>query len=55
MRYCAAGGRTLPDLTLEELRRFAPAFEADAVGLTAERVVAARRALGGTAPERVAA
>jgi argininosuccinate lyase len=55
VRYCQAEGRELPDLTLDELRRFSPAFEPDAVGLTAEHVVAARRALGGTAPEQVAA
>ncbi len=55
VRYCQAAGRDLPDLTLEELRRFSPAFEADAVGITAERAVAARTSLGGTAPACVAA
>jgi argininosuccinate lyase len=53
VRYCQEQGRELPDLSLDELRRFSPAFEAEAVGITAERVVAARRAFGGTAPERV--
>ncbi|SRR5579884_581084 len=53
VRYCLANGRELPDLTLDELRRYSPAFRADAVGITAERAVAARRSAGGTAPERV--
>jgi argininosuccinate lyase len=53
VRYCQEQGRELPDLTLDELRQFSPAFEPDAVSITAERVVAARRSQGGTAPERV--
>jgi argininosuccinate lyase len=53
VRYCQAEGRELPDLTLDELRRFSGTFEADAVGITAERSAAARRSRGGTAPERV--
>src|SRR5579884_1717516 len=55
VRHCLATGRTLADLTLDELRRFSPAFEASAVGLTAERAVAARQAPGGTAPAQVQA
>jgi argininosuccinate lyase len=53
VRDCLASGRELPDLSLDELRRFSPAFGPDAVGITPERAVAARRSHGGTAPERV--
>ena len=53
VRDCLASGRELPDLGLDELRRFSDAFAPDAVGITAERAVAARRSHGGTAPERV--
>jgi argininosuccinate lyase len=55
VRYCQAQGRELPELTLDELRQHHAAFEPDAVGITAERSVAARRSLGGTAPEQVRA
>jgi len=53
VRYCLAESRELPDLTLDELRRFSLDFEATAVGIRAEHSVAARRSAGGTAPERV--
>ncbi len=55
IRYCQEQGRALPALTLEELRRFSPAFAAEAVGITAEQAVSARSAVGGTAPTRVRA
>jgi argininosuccinate lyase len=53
VRACLESGRDLPDLGLDELRRYSPAFTAEAVGITAERVVAARGSHGGTAPARV--
>jgi argininosuccinate lyase len=49
------GGRGLADFSLDELRSFSERFEADAVGLRAERVVAARDLTGGPAPRQVAA
>src|SRR5262249_37705526 len=54
-RYCLAARRELPDLSLDELRRFSPEFDSTAVGIQAEHSVAARRSAGGTAPERVGA
>jgi argininosuccinate lyase len=55
VRQAEADGRSLADLSLGELRRFSPLFEADAVGLRAEALVAARDLPGGTAPARVRA
>ena len=47
-------GRDLAELTLEELKEFSPAIEADALAvLTLEGSVAARDHLGGTAPRQV--
>jgi len=55
VRHCLIGGRTLRDLTLADLKRFSPRFEADAFQwLTPEAAVARRRAVGGTAPQNVA-
>ncbi len=54
VRHCLEAGRALEELTAEELRRFSPLFGEDAPAVVApEAVVAARRARGGTAPERV--
>jgi argininosuccinate lyase len=55
VRAAEATGRSLADLSLEELHSFSPAFEASAVGLTAADVAAARRVVGGTAAEQVRA
>lgn len=50
-----ASGRALEELTLDELRRFSPAFAPDVrEWLTAEAAVRRRRAIGGTAPANVA-
>ncbi len=55
VRFCLDHGRALEDLTLDELRRFSPLFETDALqALEPASVVGARRSAGGTAPERVA-
>jgi argininosuccinate lyase len=52
---CEREGRTLQDLTLEELRALSPAFGPEALDAVAlDSVVAARTSAGGTAPERVA-
>jgi argininosuccinate lyase len=55
VRAAESSGRGLADFSLDELRTFAPQFEASAVGLTAHQVVWARRVLGGPAPTQVQA
>jgi argininosuccinate lyase len=55
VRRAEASGRSLADFSLDELREFSPLFEADAVGLQADSLVAARAVVGGTAPARVQA
>jgi len=53
--YCVKNGKELTDLTLEEIRRFAPqAPENIASMLTVEASTAARGAMGGTAADEVA-
>jgi argininosuccinate lyase len=55
VRFAAQQGRDLAALSVDELRRFAPQVESDALEvLTLEGSVAARRHVGGTAPEQVA-
>jgi argininosuccinate lyase len=55
VRFAAAQGKDLAELTLEQLRQFAPQIDADALpALTLEGSVAARDHLGGTAPAQVA-
>lgn len=52
--YCIENGKELPDLTLDEIRRFAPKAPEDIASmLTVEASVAARKATGGTALEDV--
>jgi argininosuccinate lyase len=52
--YCVANGKELFDLTIEEIRRFAPqASDSVASELTVESSVAARKATGGTALSEV--
>src|SRR5690606_33203072 len=54
VRTCEEKGCDLADLTLEELQAFHNAIETDVFGvLTLEGSVAARKHIGGTAPERV--
>jgi argininosuccinate lyase len=55
IQTCERLGCDLGALTLEQLREASVLFEADAVGITAKDVVAARDVPGGTAPGRVAA
>jgi len=53
VRHALDTDRDLPELPLEELRRFCPAIDADVFDvLTLEGSVAARDHLGGTAPRR---
>lgn len=52
--YCIEAGKELADLTLDEIKKFAPAAPDDIAGmLTVEASVAAREADGGTAPDQV--
>jgi argininosuccinate lyase len=53
VRAAEASSRGLADFSLHELRTFSPVFEASAVGLKAEQIVAARGVLGGPAPTQV--
>jgi len=52
--YCIEHGKDLPDLSLEELQKFAGEIDRDVFDLlTVEGSVASRRSIGGTAPDRV--
>ncbi|MBI4495158.1 MAG: argininosuccinate lyase [Chloroflexi bacterium] len=53
VRWCTQERRGLEQLGLDELRRFSPLFESDAVGLSPARSVADRDLPGGTAPNQV--
>ncbi|MDD3579881.1 MAG: argininosuccinate lyase [Desulfobacca sp.] len=54
VRFAESQGKDLADLTLAEIKQFAPQAEADLFEwLTVEQAVARRRSPGGTAPERV--
>jgi len=55
VRYAESQRKDLGELTLAEIKQFAPQAEADLFGwLTVDQAVARRRSPGGTAPERVA-
>ncbi len=51
--YAADAGRTLPELGLEEYRRFSDLFEADVLDISVDSSLAARDVPGGAAPGRV--
>ena len=54
VKLAEEGGKTLSELTLDELRSVEPRITEDVHGvLTVEASVAGRRSFGGTAPERV--
>jgi argininosuccinate lyase len=53
VKLAESSGRSLADLSLDELQRFSPLFDASAVSLQAADVVGARTVEGGTAPEQV--
>jgi argininosuccinate lyase len=55
VRFCEERRLRLEHLSLDDLRRFSPLFEADALRIDVRRSVAARDVPGGTAPRRVAA
>ena len=54
VRHCLERGCEMWDLSLDELRRFSPLFQAEIVGLSAHDVADARNVPGGTAPPQVA-
>ena len=51
---CERDGKTLADLTIDEFRAAHPAFEADVLAIDLDSSLAARLAVGGTAPAAVA-
>ncbi|MBI2433464.1 MAG: argininosuccinate lyase, partial [Candidatus Hydrogenedentes bacterium] len=54
VRYCERHQKTLPELTLEELRQFSPLFQSDAHQVLKPEVIVRRRDNpGGTAPRQV--
>lgn len=55
VQYAIGKSRSFQELTLDEYRRFSPLFAEDVYDITMETSVAARNAVGGTAPEQVAA
>jgi argininosuccinate lyase len=55
VKAAESSGRALSSFGLDELRVYSPLFQAEAVGLHAMQVIAARTTVGGTASEQVAA
>jgi len=55
VQYAIDKSRSFRELTLDEYHRFSPLFAEDVYDITMETSVAARNAVGGTAPEQVAA
>ncbi|MGQ9674153.1 MAG: argininosuccinate lyase, partial [Chloroflexota bacterium] len=53
VKWCAANGRALTSLSIEDYRRFSPLFEHDVLSISVQASVAARNSPGGTSPERV--
>ncbi|MCL5266375.1 MAG: argininosuccinate lyase [Chloroflexi bacterium] len=51
--YCLDTDRDLTRLTLEEYRRYSPAFDSDVLNITVTSAVGARACPGGTAPRQV--
>jgi argininosuccinate lyase len=55
VRYAQMEGKALPELSLEEYRRFSPAFEEDVLALDLRTAIEARDAPGGTSSRQVEA
>lgn len=54
VRECVEAGKTLEELSLEELRKYSPAFDGDVYqALSLDECVAQRKTEGGPAPEEV--
>ncbi len=54
VQYAISKGKGFEELSLEEYRNSSPLFTEDVYAITVEASIAARNAIGGTAPERVA-
>ena len=55
VRYAQMEGKALPELSLEEYRRFSPAFEEDVLAINLRSAIEARDAPGGTSSRQVEA
>ena len=55
VRYAQMEGKALPELSLEEYRRFSPAFEEDVLAIDLRTAIEARDAPGGTSSRQVEA
>ncbi|MCH8919292.1 MAG: argininosuccinate lyase [Chloroflexi bacterium] len=55
VRYAQMEGKALPELSLEEYRRFSPAFEEDVLAIDLRSAIEARDAPGGTSSRQVEA
>jgi argininosuccinate lyase len=53
VRYAESREAELSDLSLDELRRFSPLFEEDAIRIDLTASIRSRDVVGGTAPRRV--
>jgi len=51
--YAVEKGKSFAELTLTEYKELSPSFEEDVYSITTESSLAARNAIGGTAPEQV--
>jgi argininosuccinate lyase len=55
VKYSISKNKSFRELTLADYRKFSPLFAQDVYGITTETSIAARNAIGGTAPKQVAA
>jgi argininosuccinate lyase len=55
VKYSIDKNKSFQELSLADYRKFSPLFSEDVYGITVETSVAARHAIGGTAPKQVAA
>jgi argininosuccinate lyase len=53
VNYAVGKGKTLAELDMKEYKKFSPLFGADVRSITIETSLAARNAVGGTAPVQV--
>jgi argininosuccinate lyase len=53
VRYAQMEGKALPEMSLDEYRRFSPAFDEDVLALDLRSAIEARDAPGGTSSRQV--
>ena len=53
VNYAVAKGKTLPEISLTNYRKFSELFEEDVYRISAASSIAARDVIGGTAPRQV--